>query len=384
MSPLLIWVRIVAVRLGFALGCRLSLRRRVVFATSHASRIGGNLAFIRDELEHRQTPIPHLVLAHPPARGLRGRFVALLHAALAGYHLARSRLFVVDDYYFPIYVIAPRFGTMIVQTWHASGAFKKIGYSVLNKSFGASGELIDRVPIHANYDICLVGSQAAVPAYAEAFRQPPERFVSRLGIPRTDSLFHDVDRRSDDLRRRYGLADGRRVILYAPTFRGDRVTDASDGVTIDLPRLARDLATDHVLLLKLHPFVRSRIRIGPELSSFVVDASDHPDINELMLVSDLLVTDYSSAIFEFALLGRPIVFFAPDRAAYERERGFYLDLDRDLPGPIFTRTDALAEFVRAGAYDLDRVQRFAREWFEIADGGASRRFVDEIVLPALA
>jgi CDP-ribitol ribitolphosphotransferase len=103
-----------------------------------------------------------------------------------------------------------------------------------------------------------------------------------------------------------------------------------------------------------------------------------------MLVSDLLVSDYSSAIFEFALLGRPMAFFAPDRAAYERERGFYLDLDRDLPGPIFTETDALAAFVRAGAFDLERVRRFARDWFEVAHGRASRRFVDEIVLPALA
>jgi CDP-ribitol ribitolphosphotransferase len=126
------------------------------------------------------------------------------------------------------------------------------------------------------------------------------------------------------------------------------------------------------------------VRIGPELAHFVVDASDHPDINALMLASDLLVTDYSSAIFEFALLGRPILFFAPDHAAYERERGFYLDLRSDLPGPIFETTAELAEHIRRGSFDTERVQRFARASFDVADGHASERFVDAVVLPALA
>jgi CDP-ribitol ribitolphosphotransferase len=371
-------------RLGFLVGRVLPVRRRIVLASNRSQELLGNLAFIHAELHRRERPVRHVVLTHRMGGGLRGALGAIGFAIRAGYHLATARLFVVDDYFFPMYVIRPRSGTVRVQAWHAAGAFKKFGYSVLDRSFGADEALTRRVAIHANYDTCLVSSKRAVPAYVEAFRQPPERFVSRLGIPRTDSLFHDVERRAAELRQRYRLTDGRRVILYAPTFRGDRVTDASDGVTLDLPRLARDLAADHVLLLRLHPFVRSRVRIGPELASFVVDASDHPDINELMLVSDLLVSDYSSAIFEFALLGRPMAFFAPDRAAYERERGFYLDLDRDLPGPIFTETDALAAFVRAGAFDLERVRRFARDWFEVADGRASRRFVDELVLPALA
>jgi CDP-ribitol ribitolphosphotransferase len=382
---LIVALRAAAVRAGFAFGRLLPLQRRAVLATANASEIGGNLAFIRDEMIRRQPPIPHRVLVHPTARGVLGRARALLDAALAGYHLARARAFVTDTYYFPIYAIRPRRGTTIVQTWHASGAFKKVGYSVLDKSFGATEELTGQVRIHANYDICLIGSRNAIPAYAEAFGQPSGRFVTSLGIPRTDLFFaRDAADRADALRRRYGLTDGRRVILYAPTFRGDSVTDARDGVTLDLPLLARDLAADHILLLKLHPYVRSRVRIGPEIASFVVDASDHSDINELMLVSDLLLTDYSSAIFEFALLRRPILFYAPDHAAYERERGFYLDLQHDLPGPIFERTDALAAFIREGAFDLERVDRFARASFDVADGHASERFVDRILVPALA
>ena len=128
------------------------------------------------------------------------------------------------------------------------------------------------------------------------------------------------------------------MILYAPTFRGDSVTDARATDDLDLDILHEALGEDHVVLVRLHPFIRSRTVIGPALAGFAIDVSDHPDINELMLVSDVLVTDYSSAIFEYALLDRPMVFFAPDYEAYERERGFYFDYRTGVPGPIFETT----------------------------------------------
>ena len=295
-----------------------------------------------------------VVLAHRPARGLRGRLGAAWQAMVAGHYLATSRVIVVDDYFFPIYVVRPRHGTTIIQTWHASGAFKKVGYSVLDKSFGVDEALASRVRIHSNYDVCLVASQAAAPHYAEAFRQPLDKFVSRLGIPRTDVFFGEerLAASRDAVRRRYGLPGDKRVILYAPTFRGDSVTDARATDDLDLDRLHDVLDDDHVLLVRLHPFVRARTVIGPELAGFAIDASDHPDINELMLVSDVLVTDYSSAIYEFSLLGRPMAFFAPDYEAYERERGFYFDYRTGVPGPIFETTDELAAYLRAGQFDL--------------------------------
>jgi teichoic acid ribitol-phosphate primase len=382
---LIVTVRILAVRIAFAVAGHLPLRSRVVLATAHSARLAGNLVSIRDDLSKRYPTIPVVVLAHRPATGARGRVAALGQALAAGYYLATSRVFIVDDYFFPIYVIRPREGTTIIQTWHACGAFKKVGYSLIGKSFGADEELTERVRIHSNYDVCLVASEGSAPHYAEAFGQPLERFEWRLGIPRTDVFFGEERLASTRaaIRERYGLTDDRRVILYAPTFRGDSVIQAraTDDLEIDVLRAA--LGVDHVLLVRLHPFVRSRTRIGPELAGFAIDVSDYPDINELMLVSDVLVTDYSSAIYEFALLDRPMAFFAPDYGAYERERGFYFDYRTGVPGPIFETTEALAAYLRAGVFDLERVARFRRASFEIADGRSTARVTDSLIVRSL-
>jgi len=382
---LILSVRILLVRAAFAVGRRRSVRPRVVLATAHSAQLAGNLSALHQELSARRPSIPLVVLARRPARGIRGRLAAMVQAVSAGYYLATSRVVVVDDYFFPIYVIRPRDGTTIIQTWHACGAFKKVGYSLLDRSFGADAALVERVPIHSNYDVCLIASQAAAPAYAEAFRQPLVRFRSDLGIPRTDVFFGEdqLNRTRAAIRAKYALTDDRRIILFAPTFRGDTITNARATDDLDLGVLHRTLGNDHVILVRLHPFVRSRTAIGPELADFAIDVSDHPDINELMLVADVLVTDYSSAIFEFALLDRPMAFFAPDYETYERERGFYFDYQSDVPGPIFETTDALATYLRAGEFDLERVGRFRAASFDVADGRSTARVTDELIIPAL-
>jgi teichoic acid ribitol-phosphate primase len=383
-SPL-VALRVALVRLGFLLGRLRPVRARVVLATAHGDRIAGNLTWIWDGIHARFPDATVVELAHRPGGGWRRLVGAAVHALRSGWHLATSALFVVDDYYFPMYVIRPRAGTRFVQVWHACGAFKKFGYSVLDKGFGADEAYVRSVPIHANYDLCLVSAARFAPFYAEAFRTPIERFTSALGIPRTD-LFFDTERSghaAEAVRRRYAIPADRRVVLYAPTFRGERITVARDPADLDLAAFRAALGEDHVVLLRSHPFVRSRPAEDPALRGFVIDVSDHPDMNELMLVSDVLVTDYSSAMYEFALLERPIAFFAPDHAAYEGERGFYLDWPGDLPGPAFETTGDLAAWLRGGAFDLDRVRAFRAAAFDVADGRATTRLVDEVVLAAL-
>ena len=385
MNAAIVRLRTLAVRVGFWLGSARRPAPRVVLATSHAATLSGNLAYLAEELAARHPAIPVTVLAWRQQGGVTGRLRAVAAAARAGYHLAAAHAFVVDDYFFPIYVITPRPGTLRLQVWHAAGAFKKFGYSVLDREFGADEAFVRMVAIHGNYSLALVSSMSVAPFYAEAFGQPVTLFTSRFGLPRTD-LFADPARRNRALARikaRYGLPDGRRIVLYAPTFRGASVGQARYDDLLDLRVMHDVLGDDHAVLLKLHPFVRDALAIPADLAAFAIDASADPDLNELMLVADVLVTDYSSAIYEFALLGRPIAFLAPDGDAYRGERGFYLDFPADLPGPVFATTPELAAAIRADDFDVARVEAFAKASFDVVDGRSTTRIVDEVIVPAL-
>ena len=382
--PLRVRVRVALVRIGFLLGRLLGPpRRRVVLATSHAARLTGNLAFIHDELARREPPVPTAVLAFRATASTRGLVVGSLASLRSGFLLASSRVTIVDDYFQPMYAVTPRAGTRYVQVWHAAGAFKKFGYSTLSKSFGQTEELVSAFPIHTNYDVALVSAGQFAPYYAEAFRQPLDVFDASIGIPRTDVLFGERAVAAEARVRAHYRLPARRIVLYAPTFRGDSVLRARAPQGLDLAELQRELGEDHLILLRQHPFVRNLRPLDPALDGFVIDVSDYPDIHELMLVSDVLVTDYSSAMYEFSLLGRPIVFFAPDHDDYHDERGFYFDYRTGVPGPVFETTRDVAAYLRAGEFDLERVARFRDESFDVADGHATERLVDRIVLPAL-
>ena len=373
------WILLIA----YAFVYPLPVQRRIVFASGHATRLTGNLEALHNEVARHAPEARMVVLVRSSAAARGSKLDTLLFALRAEYYLATSQVFIVDDYFFPLYVIRLKPQVTVIQTWHASGAFKKIGYSVVDKTFGASPSLIRQVRIHSNYTYCLIASQNAVPAYAEAFGQPAERFFS-LGIPRTDVFFDPAfAKRARKVRKKYYIPAKKKTILYAPTFRGTSKQSAVFHEGLDLHELQRVCGDEYVLLLRLHPFVAAEVALDEELAGFVIDVSRHADINELMLVSDVLVTDYSSAIYEYSLLGRPMAFFAPDFEEYQAERGFYFDYETGVPGPVFTTTSELAKYLSAGRFDLARVAEFRDRSFDLADGHASQRVVDQLVLPAL-
>jgi len=384
MAALRIWLRKWVLRAAYRIFYLAPVRNRVVLASNRSAVLKGNLKAIYAALKSRDDTPPVVLQLHAAKRSVSGRLATLFHAIVAEYYLATSRVFVVDDYYFPIYVIKPKRGTTIIQTWHACGAFKKVGYSVLGKHFGASDALVRQVDIHSNYSHVLVASRESIRHYASAFRLPEQVFTSAIGIPRTD-IFFDPERRTraiERVRSRYRIPENRNVILYAPTFRGGSTHDATYQDLLDLEVMWRLCADKYVLLLRLHPFVARRVDVDPRLSGFVFDVSGFPDFNDLLLVSDVLVTDYSSAVFEFSLLERPMVFFAPDHAAYEMERGFYFDYATGVPGPVYETTADVAECIAQGGFDLERIRRFKAQAFDVADGQASWRFVEELVMPS--
>jgi CDP-glycerol glycerophosphotransferase len=186
------------------------------------------------------------------------------------------------------------------------------------------------------------------------------------------------------VRQQLGIPSDHTAVLYAPTWR-DRVVSEDDpegvSLTLDVEAFSAALSSSHTLLLRLHHYIAGRF--ADVAAPSCLNVSGHPDISDLYLAADVLVTDYSSAMFDFAVTGKPLLFLAPDLESYRDEmRGFYFDFEADAPGPILRRTDELVQALvdatgtadsHAGAYG-----RFRERFCALEDGNASRRVVEAV------
>ena len=267
-----------------------------------------------------------------------------------------------------------------LQTWHGT-PLKHIHWDVLWAPPGRLERLSEDVD---RWDLLLSPNTTSTVSLRQAFRY--DGVVAETGYPRNDLLSSpERDAVRARVRRDLGIADDAQVVLYAPTWRDDLVLGGSGPdheLHLDLDDVARRLPGS-VVLLRLHYFVAGRL--GHVERPGVHDVSDHPDIAELYLAADVLVTDYSSAMFDFAVTGRPVLLFPYDLDHYRDVlRGFYLDYADTAPGPVLTTSeqvvDALVDLPAVTAAHAEAYARFRERFCSLEDGGATARVLD-LVLP---
>nr|WP_225877754.1 CDP-glycerol glycerophosphotransferase family protein [Alkalibacter mobilis] len=358
----------------------LPVRNKITLANLSTGKLDGNLKYIYEELLRQDTGHEVKLFLHKSQDDFNGKIVYLMRMIQAAYHIATSSFFIVDDYLYPLYVVKPKDETTVVQVWHACGAFKKFGYSVVDKSFGVGKSFLEKVKIHSNYDCVLVSSKEVAKHYADGFHMDINKIIS-IGIPRTD-IFFDEEKKEQiikKLRNKYDIFGDKKLLLYASTFRGNSRFDAKGGCNLDMEDLKKQLGDDHVLILKLHPFVSQGFQMDDKYSDFAIDLSKDEDINELMILSDILITDYSSVVFEFALMEKPMVFYAYDLESYMDERDFYYNYEDFIPGPIARDQDELAKIIKNDVWDMDKIRQFKDKFFDYKDSGSTKRFIDKII-----
>ena len=346
-------------------------RRRVVLATARLPILEGNLLYL-DRAIRRLRPGTEVVhLLEPYAYGLRGKVLYFLRLVRGMYYLRTSGLVVVDNAWLPVHVAPHRPETTVVQVWHAAGALKRFGADTL-----AGLEEPERSFLHRNYDFAIASGEAGREPWSRALRTPLER-VLPLGTPRTDFFFDEAAleaARAGVLARHRQLA-GRRVVLYAPTFRG-RGRDKVGATALDGARLRAALPAGDVLVIKSHPNLDPT---GVEVAGFDVVADPGSDMNEWLAAADILVTDYSSSIYEWALLRRPLVLLVDDLEAYERDPGLYLDYRMEMVGVQARDTDEVAAAILSDHWDLTGYEAFIERNAGACDGHASERFVERFL-----
>ena len=266
-----------------------------------------------------------------------------------------------------------------LQTWHGT-PLKRIHWDVMWAPEGRLERLSKDV---ARWDCLISPNQTSTPLLRRAFRY--DRAVVESGYPRNDVLNSpDRDELRAALRAELGIADDKTVVLYAPTWRDDEVFAAGGKefrLAFDIAAFTEQLGDDHVLLLRLHYMLTGRY--GAVEHPAVRDVSFHPDIGRLYLAADVLVTDYSSTMFDFAITGRPILFYTYDLADYQgRLRGFYFDFAPDAPGPLVDTTqgvlDALRDLDAVSERHAERYAVFRERFCHLEDGHASERVLDAL------
>ena len=342
-------------------------KNKIILASNRGKTLKGNLLWIYEKLQNENYDVRVLITD-------KTNFKYNLNLVK---NMANAKYTIIDDFFPLIYPLKIRKGAKLIQVWHALGNFKKVGFSRLGKVGGPSENSIT----HRNYTDVILSSENIVENYMEAFRLPRERFHA-LGVPRTD-FFFDNDKKEKTIEKiylQYPILKNKRVILFAPTFRGNgKKTAYYPQEYFDLDKIYNNLKDDEVLIIKNHPFVKENFKITEEQKDKILDLTLYKEINELLLITDLLITDYSSTIFEYALLDRPIIFYVPDIDEYKETRDFYYDFEEYTYGSVCKNLNELIDEIRQTKKYPEKLQKFKQKFLNMCDGKSTKRFIDNII-----
>lgn len=352
-------------------------KNKITFASDSRSELNGNFYFVYEELYKRKLNLK-IKFAFNERINQKKSYLQLIKTA---FHFATSKIILLDDFYPLVYPLRIRNKADLIQVWHAAGAFKTFGHSRIGRPGGPS----PRSRNHKNYTKAVVSSEGVRKNYAEGFGIMEEN-VYPTGVPRSD-VFFDEEYKAyvrDRLHNMYTFLKGKKVILFAPTFRGTGQASAHYPFEmLDFSKLYHELHEEYVFLFKIHPFVKNKLTIPYEYADFFFDLSEYREINDLLLITDILITDYSSVCFEFALLNKPMLFFAFDVESYIEERDFYYDYFNFIPGPLLKTTPEMTDAIKNEAFQLDKVKPFVKYFFADTLGNASANVVDHVIIPSL-
>lgn len=305
--------------------------------------------------------------------------------SLKWFLLTATARYWVTNIRLPLWIPKPKH-TIYIQTWHGT-PLKKLGLDIDEVHIpGSDTEKYKREFImeSAKWDYLVSPNSYSTKIFRRAFSF--EKEIIESGYPRNDYLYQANNKREiDSLKRRYGLPLDKKVILYAPTWRDDQYFSVGKyrfQLELDLKRMQEELGEHYIVILRMHYLIAEQLDVS-EFAGFAYDFSHHEDIRELYLISDLLITDYSSVFFDYANLRRPMIFFVYDIEDYrDRLRGFYFDLEKKAPGPLVKTTEeviqAIKHFEERDFALPENFEEFYQTFCEWEDGQAAKRVVETI------
>ncbi len=327
---------------------------RVSFFSNRTDELTGNIREVYKELSE-DSALDVKVLCK--GGGVRSA-VSMLFKFM--YLYMTSKVVFVDDYFHLISFIKKKSKTELIQLWHACGVFKTFGFSRIHKD----SKLKVSSSNHRQYDHAIVSSPGVRAYYAEAFGISTQKVVA-LGSPRCDRLVDSayINSQCEKFYSAFPQLKEKKLLMFAPTFRGGGNGDCYyNKADFNVDEVLEHLGDDWAVLIKLHPYLTEKFTCSEKNKDRMVDCSDW-DVNDVLFVTDFLLTDYSSVIFEASVLDIPMAFYAKDLEEFIGSRDFYHDYLSFIPGEFFDNTEAACRFILSGNVNMEKIKHFKAEAF---------------------
>ena len=335
------------------------VENKVVLISRQANRPSLDFQLIKHHISKQDPAVTVVTLCHTLEKRLNARILDIIkygfHMLKQMYHIATSKVVILDTYCIVISLLKHRRNLQIIQIWHSMGSMKKFGYTTLDTEEGVPSKTAHLLHMHEHYTCVLASSPAYSKDLAAGFNCD-ENIIKIMPLPRTDLL------RSANYRKKkraeiiaaYPALKDKKIILYCPTFR-----KCEDEMQKAVERLA-DALDEHNEVLVFNPHPLSKITIdcphvlrGTRFSSF-----------DMLFAADMVMSDYSCIVYEAAFMGIPVYFYNFDMDKYIHERGLAIDYYKEIPGPSSSDAKQLIHEIHTQPYDMERLKEFSDKYIK--------------------
>ncbi|ELY8665452.1 CDP-glycerol glycerophosphotransferase family protein [Listeria monocytogenes] len=374
MKEVAIYIYMLAVKITGCLARIFPVKQKVVLLVSFPEN---STAIIKQMNEMKVTP--KTVVFYDPrvdVTGFNFDFIQLKpkkikHFISLMFHLNTAKVVITDNYFVELAGLKERKNVTCIQIWHANGALKKFGWEDKAAQKRSARDKKRFQEVYRCFSKVLVGSDEMAAIFQRSFLLEDSHML-KLGIPRTDNFFNQQQLKENAERTNTKLhLSNKKKLLYVPTFRDEELHSTT--LHLDIAKMKQALGNEYQLILKLHPSISNDL--DEVVDDFVVYADKETPIETILPAVDILITDYSSIPFEFALLEKPMIFFTYDLEEYDKARGLSDGFLATIPGPFVHTTEELIQLIEQEAFDLEMVRAFAAKWNKYSDGHSSERFV---------
>lgn len=337
-------------------------KNRITFISLESNQLTLDFLHIYEALDKDKYDV-RLCLIHYQ-KNILGQFLYLLNCMKQLYYIYTSHMIVINDNNYAISHFK-RDGVIVFQLWHACGAIKKFG-NVINRKYKIK-----------NYDYVLSTSSYWKKPYSEAFGVPQDH-VLPLGMPRNDELFNQdlIAQYRASLYQKYPQLIGKKIVLYAPTFRGN-IYNGFRAIPFDAKKIIDHLSDDYVILYKYHPLLGN---VQLSHNDRIMNMNNE-NTHQLFCIADYLISDYSSIVFDYMILEKPLIFFIPDLDEYIKDVGVFVDIS-SLQYPVCQNEEEIIQTIQSGAFDKKVAIENKKMFFDIPDGDSTKRvvrFIEKVI-----